>query len=69
MTRRRNFADFIAFGRLYIANPDLVERMRIGAPLNVPIRATFFEGGTAGYTDYPALTAVENQGAGALVAS
>ncbi len=59
--RRRNSADFIAFGRLYIANPDLVERLRIGAPLNVPIRATFFGGGAAGYTDYPALTTVEKQ--------
>lgn len=53
--RRRNLADLISFGRLYIANPDLVERLRIGAPLNVPDRATFFGGGAAGYTDYPAL--------------
>ncbi len=57
--RRRNLADLIAFGRLYIANPDLVERLRIGAGLNVPDRATFFGGGPAGYTDYPALTAAE----------
>ena len=34
--RRRNLADLVAFGRLYIANPDLVERLRIGARLNVP---------------------------------
>jgi N-ethylmaleimide reductase len=61
-TRRRNRADLIAFGRLYI-NPDLVERLRIGAPLNVPDRATFFGGGVAGYTDYPALTAAEKMGA------
>jgi N-ethylmaleimide reductase len=54
--RRRNLADLIAFGRLYIANPDLVERLRIGARLNVPDRTTFFGGGAAGYTDYPALT-------------
>jgi N-ethylmaleimide reductase len=54
--RRRNLADLISFGRLYIANPDLVERLRIGAPLNVPDRTTFFGGsGAAGYTDYPAL--------------
>jgi N-ethylmaleimide reductase len=33
-----------------------VERSRLGAPLNVPDRATFFGGGTEGYTDYPALT-------------
>jgi len=57
--RRRNFADFISFGRLYIANPDLVERLRIGARLNVPDRATFFGGGAAGYTDYPTLPAAE----------
>jgi N-ethylmaleimide reductase len=57
--RRRNLADLISFGRLYIANPDLVERLRIGAPLNVPDRATFFGGGAAGYTDYPALTPME----------
>lgn len=57
--RRRNLADLIAFGRLYIANPDLVERLRIGARLNMPDRATFFGGGPVGYTDYPALTAAE----------
>ena len=53
--RRRNLADLISFGRLYIANPDLVERFRRGAPLNEPDRATFFGGGAAGYTDYPPL--------------
>jgi N-ethylmaleimide reductase len=53
--RRRNLADLIAFGRLFIANPDLVERLRLGAPLNQPDRATFFGGGAAGYTDYPML--------------
>jgi N-ethylmaleimide reductase len=53
--RRRNLADLISFGRLYIANPDLVERLRRRAPLNEPERATFFGGGAAGYTDYPPL--------------
>ncbi len=48
-------ADFIAFGRLYIANPDLVERFRIGAPLNAPDVSTFSSGGDAGYIDYPTL--------------
>ncbi len=48
-------ADLVAFGRSYIANPDLVERLRAGAPLNKPDRATFYGGGAAGYTDYPAL--------------
>jgi N-ethylmaleimide reductase len=54
-TRRRNLADLISFGRLYIANPDLVERLRPDTPLNVSDRQTFFGGGAAGYTDYPAL--------------
>jgi len=53
--REHNLADLIAFGRLFIANPDLVERLRHGAPLNVPDRSTFFGGGAAGYTDYPTL--------------
>jgi N-ethylmaleimide reductase len=53
--REQNLADLIAFGRLYIANPDLVARLRAGAPLNVPDRATFFGGGAHGYTDYPFL--------------
>ena len=61
--RRRNLADIISFGRLYIANPDLVERLRIGALLNVPDRATFFGGGAAGYTDYPVLTPAERDAA------
>ena len=61
--RRRNLADLISFGRLYIANPDLVERLRIGARLNVPDRATFFGGGVAGYTDYPVLTPAERDAA------
>jgi N-ethylmaleimide reductase len=51
--RRANRADLISFGRAYIANPDLVERLRAGAPLNVADRATFFGGGAHGYTDYP----------------
>lgn len=59
--RRRNFADLIAFGRLYIANPDLVERLRAGAPLNTPDRATFFGGGAEGYLDYPFVRSSELQ--------
>jgi len=53
--RRHNLADLIAFGRLYIANPDLVERLRAGAPLNAPDRSTFFGGSARGYTDYPTM--------------
>jgi N-ethylmaleimide reductase len=48
-------ADLIAFGKLYIANPDLVERLRTDAALNTPDRKTFYGGGAPGYTDYPAL--------------
>jgi N-ethylmaleimide reductase len=48
-------ADAIAFGRLFIANPDLVARVRLGAALNAPNRATFYGGGMHGYTDYPTL--------------
>lgn len=46
-----------AFGRLYIANPDLVTRLKNNAPLNEPQSATFYSGGPQGYTDYPALKA------------
>ncbi len=53
--RRGNLADLISFGRPYIANPDLVERLLVGGPLNIPDRSTFFGGGAAGYTDYPSL--------------
>lgn len=48
-------ADAVAFGRPYIANPDLVERFREGAELNTPDRSTFYGGGAHGYTDYPTL--------------
>lgn len=50
-------ADAIAFGRLFIANPDLPERARRGADLNAYTRATFYGGGAEGYVDYPALDA------------
>jgi N-ethylmaleimide reductase len=48
--------DLVAFGRPFIANPDLVERLRRGAELAAGDRATFFGGGAKGYTDYPALS-------------
>ncbi|CAN7375894.1 alkene reductase [Phenylobacterium sp. LjRoot225] len=48
-------ADFVAFGRLYISNPDLAERFRRRAPLNMPDVATFYDGGDVGYIDYPFL--------------
>ncbi|NUR67369.1 MAG: alkene reductase [Streptomyces sp.] len=49
-------ADLIALGRPFLANPDLVARLRLGAPLN-PVRDRYlmYVGGAAGYTDYPAL--------------
>lgn len=50
---RKNWADLIGFGRPFIANPDLPERLRNGWALNVPDASRFFGGGAAGYTDYP----------------
>jgi N-ethylmaleimide reductase len=47
-------ADAIAFGRLFIANPDLVERIKGALPLSPFDRSTFYGGGEHGYTDYPA---------------
>lgn len=48
-------ADLVAYGVPYIANPDLVERFRLGAELNKPDPQTFYGVGPKGYTDYPAL--------------
>jgi N-ethylmaleimide reductase len=52
------YAHAIALGRLFISNPDLVERIRTHAPLNSYDRTTFYGGGAHGYTDYPVLEAV-----------
>ena len=49
-----NEADMVAFGKPFISNPDLVERLKTGAPLTAPDKATFYGGGAKGYTDYPA---------------
>ncbi|MEU6403679.1 alkene reductase [Streptomyces sp. NPDC046985] len=46
-------ADLIAFGALFLANPDLPERLRTEGPYNAPDPATFFGGDARGYTDYP----------------
>lgn len=51
-------ADAAAFGKQFIANPDLVERFRAGAPLNEADPSTFYTPGPKGYTDYPALSPV-----------
>ncbi|HEX4178277.1 MAG TPA: alkene reductase, partial [Rhizomicrobium sp.] len=48
-------ADAVAFGKLFIANPDLVKRFAENAPLNPWNTATFYSGGAEGYVDYPAL--------------
>ncbi|MDN0092971.1 alkene reductase [Yersinia rohdei] len=51
----KGFIDAVAFGRSYIANPDLVARLQQQAPLNEPDGETFYGGGAKGYTDYPTL--------------
>ena len=48
-------ADLIAFGRKFLANPDLPERFRLRAPLNPDDPTTYYGGGAKGYTDYPTL--------------
>jgi N-ethylmaleimide reductase len=50
-------ADAIAYGKPYIANPDLVARFKVDAPLNNPDPSTFYGAGPKGYTDYPTLAA------------
>ena len=49
--------DLFCIGRGFLANPDLVERLRTGVELNEPDMATFYSGGAKGYTDYPTLSA------------
>jgi N-ethylmaleimide reductase len=51
-------ADLVAFGRAFIANPDLPRRLSLGAQLNAPDRSTFYGGTERGYTDYPSLEEV-----------
>ena len=52
-------ADAIAFGRIFISNPDLPRRLREGFPLTPYNRATFYGGEEPGYTDYPAYGELE----------
>ncbi|MEO8614497.1 MAG: alkene reductase [Luteolibacter sp.] len=52
---RSGSVDAVAWGKAAIANPDLVERFRTGAPLNDPDPSTFYADGPGGYTDYPFL--------------
>ncbi|MDA8250396.1 MAG: hypothetical protein M0Z28_14665 [Rhodospirillales bacterium] len=49
--------DFVSFGSAFLANPDLVARIKAGAPLNQPDPATFYQGEERGYTDYPTMSA------------
>ena len=56
-TLDRGEADAIAFGRTFLANPDLPERIRQAAPLNQDVRATWYSQGAEGYTDYTTLDA------------
>ena len=51
--------ELIAFGRPFIANPDLVKRMKVGAELANPDQNTFYTPGAKGYTDYPTMAEVE----------
>jgi len=51
----RRDADAVAFGKLFIANPDLPARFASNAPLNVPVPETFYSHGAEGYTNYPSL--------------
>lgn len=54
---RDGLADVVTVGALALANPDLVARIRAGAPMNEPDRATLYGGAEHGYTDYPRLAA------------
>lgn len=55
----RDLCDLVAFGKLYIANPDLTERFNKSAALNTPDPDTFYGGGAKGYTDYPFLNSTD----------
>ncbi len=52
---RSGDADLVSFGTAFLANPDLVERFKQGAPLNEADKATFYQGEGRGYIDYPLL--------------
>ena len=56
-----DYADAVAVGREFIANPDLAERWKIGAELNEPDGDTVYGGGVEGYTDYPTLDETQEQ--------
>ncbi|MGU7776358.1 oxidoreductase [Burkholderia sp. MR1-5-21] len=54
---RNGDADLVSFGTMFVANPDLVRRFELDAPLNKMDPTTFYQGEERGYTDYPALAA------------
>ena len=54
--------DLVAFGRDHIANPDLAERIRLGAPLNSPRPQYYYGSSATGYTDYPRLSQAQEEG-------
>jgi N-ethylmaleimide reductase len=54
---RSGQADLVSFGRLFLANPDLVERIRRGGPFAEAPKETWYGGGREGYADWPALAA------------
>ena len=58
---QRRAHDVVTFGRLTLANPDVVERISAGAPFNEPDPATFYGGDEHGYTDYPMLSAATTE--------
>jgi N-ethylmaleimide reductase len=58
---RQGKADLIAFGRKFLANPDLPERFRSRAPLNADDPSTYYGGGAKGYTDYPTLAQLRGE--------
>jgi N-ethylmaleimide reductase len=52
---RDGIVDLVSFAALFLANPDLPARFRLGAALNTPDPTTFYIGADKGYIDYPAL--------------
>ncbi|PVF97963.1 putative NADPH2 dehydrogenase chain OYE2 [Serendipita vermifera] len=58
--RVEDYGGLVAFGRLFLANPDLPERIKRGVPLNAPNRKTFYTSGSIGYIDYPFLEETPN---------
>ncbi|MFO8099730.1 MAG: alkene reductase [Salinibacter sp.] len=56
----QGYADLVAFGRSFLANPDLPRRLKEGLPVNVPDEETFYNGDEHGYTDYPTWDELQN---------